>query len=324
VPGDKSRGTFFDWAYAQFGVPSFTTPLWTRPEAPAEEKGKPDAGDDGESGGEGEGEGEGADGGDEGLTPSGVGDISLETLEELRAGAEARGFEVTDEMVAQLTPQRVEQFAKQMGIKVRRVKGDAAAAGGAARNKEDAAWLAYSDEQRDGAGFVEWQAFEHPQLGAVEIGGWAPYFKANPPPAEIDAIAEKQTAFVVDLAGRFPLVSLSEPEITRLAAGLYEVKAAVVNDGYLPTGTAMAVKNRRARPYVVRLSVNQDRILTGQRVNKIWSLPGSGGRKPFRWIIRAADGTELTITLYSEKFGEFQRTMWLRDATAETGTGGDS
>jgi hypothetical protein len=327
VPGD---GAFFAWAYAQFGVPSFATPLWTRPE-PVKEKEE-----DGEKPDEGAGARPGPADADRDrprraggapadeepeadLTPSGVGDISLETLDELRAAAEAAGWEVTDEMVAQLTPTMVEGFARRMGVKIRRVKDKAAE--GKAQSEQDAAWLAYSDEDRGGAGFVEWQRVDHPQLGAVEIGGWAPYFKVNPPPAEISKIAEPQVAFVFELAGRLPEVSLSEPEITRLAAGLYEVKAALANDGYLPTGTAMAIRNRRARPYVVRLSVDNERVLAGRRVNKIWSVPGSGGREPLRWIVQAPDGAELTITVYSEKFGQFDRTVWLRGGPSGTEAG---
>jgi hypothetical protein len=317
VPSDKSEGAFHAWAYAQFGVPSFTTPLWTRAQPEETKESGGSGGDEAASPGDSNGE-------DDGLTPSGVGDISQETIDELRASAEARGFEISDEMLTQLSPRMVESFAKRSGIKIRRVKGQDSAAGGKAKNKEDAAWLAYSDEQRERSGFVDWQPFEHPQLGPVEIGGWVPYFKVNPPPGEIDAIAEKQTAFVLDLAGRFPRVSLTEPEITRLAPGLYEVKAALINDGYLPTGTAMAVRNRRARPYVVRLSIDHERILTGQRVNKTWSIPGSGGRQEFRWIVQIPDGTELTITVYSEKFGQFERTVWLRQGAGSDENGGAS
>ncbi len=313
VPGVTSDGAFFAWAYAQYGVPSFTTPLWTRPEL---EKKQDKTADDAAPQPGGAPETGSGDDGDEGLTPSGIGDISQETLDELRASAEARGMEVSDEMMAQLSPRMIEGFARRAGIEIRRVK--AAKDGGGAENKEDAAWLKYSDEQRDGAGFLAWEKFDHPQLGEVEIGGWVPYFRTNPPAGEVPAIAEKQAAFVLDLAGRFPKVSLSDAEVTRLASGLWEIKCALVNDGYLPTGTAMAVRNRRARPYVVRLDIPTDRILTGRRVNKVWSVPGSGGRESFRWIVRAPDGAELTVTVFSEKFGGFDRQVVLHD------DGGDS
>jgi len=209
-----------------------------------------------------------------------------------------------------------------MGIEVRRVKG--AKGGGDAKNKEDAAWLGYSDEQRDGAGFVAWTPFDHPEFGEVHIGGWVPYFRTNPPPDAIAEITDKQVQFVLDLAGRFPEVSLTEPEIKRLASGLYEVKAALVNDGYLPTGTAMAVKNRRARPYVVRLDTPNEQVVTGKRVNKIWSVPGSGGREQMRWIVRGSDGSRLKITVYSEKFGQFEKVVTLRDNQEPKNAGGKS
>lgn len=226
-------------------------------------------------------------------------------------------MEITDEMMSQLSPQMVEGFARRAGIEIRRVKS--AKGGDGATNKDEAAWLTYSDEQRGGAGFIEWEKFDHPELGEVEIGGWVPYFKTNPPAGEVPDIAAKQAEFLLDLAGRFPKVSLSDPEVTRLASGLWEIKCGLVNDGYLPTGTAMAVRNRRARPYVVRLGVPNEDIVTGRRVNKVWSVPGSGGRKAFRWIVRAPDGAELTLTVYSEKFGEFDRQVVLDDNT----TGGD-
>ncbi len=322
VPSVPAEGAFFAWAYTQFGVPSFTTPLWHRPE-PAKEKEEEEDPDQPDAEKK-EGQAPKTDGAeDAGGTPSGVGDIAQETIDELLAAAEDAGFEVSDEMIAQITPAQIEQFAKQMNITVRRVKA-AAKADGKAKNAEGAAWLKYSDDQRAGTGFVDWQTFDHPQLGAVEIGGWAPYFKTNPPPQEIAAIAEKQVEFILDLAGRFPTVTLSKPQITRLAEGLYEVKAALVNDGYLPTGTAMAIRNRRARPYVVRLSTPNPDILTGRRVNKTWSVPGSGGREPYRWIIRAADDSKLTITVFSEKFGEFQTIVTLQEQEQTPEAGGES
>ncbi len=331
-PSPSADGAFFAWAYAQFGVPSFATSLWTLPEpqekkeeqAAGEPEGaqpEPDAAGEPPSTSEPRRRGErrrrggrpgarpaGEGGGGE---PSETGEISKETLDELRAAAEDAGFEMSEEMLQQMSPARIERFAGRMGIKVRRT---AAKSGDGPKSKEDAAWLTYSDEVRDGAGFVAWQKFDHPDFGEVEIGGWVPYFKTNPPPEAIAVIAEKQTAFVLDLAGRFPQVSLTDPQITRLAPGLYELKAALVNDGYLPTGTAMAVRNRRARPYVVRLSVPNEQVVSGRRVHKIWSIPGSGGRESLRWIVAAPDETPLTITVYSEKFGQFEETVTLSDS----------
>jgi hypothetical protein len=318
VPNESASGAFYDWAYAQFGIPSFTTPLWTRPETKRNENDKA----------KGEGEAKpAADGDGEPLTPSGLGDISQETIDELEAAAEAAGVVVTDDMRAQVTPAEIEQFAGMMGIKVRRIKKDDGAAGnGVAKqgaseaNKDESAWLKYSDDERGGEGFVAWTEVEHPKYDKVEVGGWVPYFKLNPPGSEIDAIAERQVEFVLDLLDRLPAVSITEPEVKRLSAGLYEIQLAVANDGYFPAGTAMAVRNRKGRPYVLRLDVPIERIVSGQRVQKYWAIPGSGGREEARWIIESGDDAEIDVVLYSEKFGEVRRTIQLEEnETGEVG-----
>lgn len=318
VPSESAGGAFFEWAYAQFGIPSFATPLWTRPDEPSGEAEMDKPGADAAPRQGGDQESAGA------LTPSGVGDISQETIDELEAAAVAAGFEVTDEMRAQVTPADVEQFAAMMNIKIRRVgkQNDAPAAssggGGGGKgkaaseaNKDEAAWLKYSDEQRDGAGFVPWTEVDHPKYGTVEVGGWVPYFKLNPPPGEIGTIASRQASFVLDLLARLPKVSIDEPKLTRLNDGLYEIELSMVNDGMLPTGTAMATRNRKGRPYVLRLETPLESIIAGQRVQKFWSIPGSGGREHARWIIQSADGSDVAVVMFSEKFGEIRRTITL-------------
>ncbi len=317
-------GSFTAWAYAQFGVPSFATPLWNGPTADGNSKNGDGAGEDAQQPSE-------SDEAQEPLTPSGVGDISQETLDELFDAAAAAGFEVTDEMITQITPEAVEQYAAMSGIKIRRIKADEPEpadvveeddSGGKGddgekkkkekpRDKEEARWLKYNDEDRNGEGFVAWETIDHPEFGEVEIGGWRPYFKTNPPAAESSAIAEKQVEFILDLAAKMPSVSLTTPDITALADGLYKIEASIVNDGFLPTGTSMAVTNRKARPYVVRLGVPNHTIVTGQRVHKTWKINGSGGRYQMQWIVRAASGSAHTITVYSEKFGEFTHEITL-------------
>ena len=300
-------GSFVAWAYAQYGVPAFSTPLWSRPELSNKD-------DDIETPKEVESETETQASSD--LTPSGIGDISQETLDELLQAAEAAGFPVSDEMMAEMTPEMVERYAKMSGVQIRRVSdsGD-----GASSSTGDVAWLAYSDDERDGHGFVSWTPHEHPQLGEVEIGGWVPYFKTLPPTSDIADITSKQVDFLIELTSRLPKMRLDPPIIKQLGNGLWEVKVAVVNDGWLPSGTAMAKKNKRARPFVVRIDVPNDSIVTGRKVDRIWSLEGGGTRKWYRWIIQGSARSTVHITLYSEKLGTETIPISLQDTT-----GGDS
>ncbi len=353
VSSPAVEGSFHAWAYAQYGIPSFATPVWSRPSEPPAEGGQAAPAEGGGAGGQG------------GEPGGGAADDFSDILE----AAQARGMEVTREQLEAMPPDRIAFFRQMIasggarppgggeggGAGFRRgggapggggaplmggesggaqpppgppgggrfqrgarggaqpTTGGPSPRGGAQRNNRegDKGWLQYSDEKREGEGFVEWTDFDHPQLGRVQIGGFAPYFRTNPPAEELDALAGKQADFILDLLDRMPKVSLTEPTVKRLAAGLYEVKAALVNDGFLPAGTRMAVRNRRARPFVVRLDLPVENVLSGQAVSKIWSVGGSGGRNDFRWIVRAPDGSTLKITLFSEKYGESSTTVAL-------------
>ncbi len=170
-------------------------------------------------------------------------------------------------------------------------------------DEEAAAWLTYSDRDRAGAGFIEWQPFDHPTLGAVEIGGFVPGFMMNPPAGELDDLAAKQTAFIVKLAEMRPKLREEGPAVTRLAAGLYEVRFAIINDGFLPTTTQMARRARAIPPTVVRMKLPVDQIIAGSPMAQSWGIDGSGGRADHHWIIRAADGSEVEIEITNTQHG---------------------
>ncbi len=171
-------------------------------------------------------------------------------------------------------------------------------------DEDAAAWLKYSDDQRDGAGFVEWTPFDHPTLGPVEIGGFVPGFKLNPPADELDELAKKQTDFIIKLLEKRPRLTIKEPQVEMLSAGLYDIHFALINEGFLPTKTAMAVKNRATLPTVVRLSSPVERIVSGDRVSRVWAIPGSGGRSTHHWIIKTEPGETVTVTILNQQFGD--------------------
>ena len=62
--------------------------------------------------------------------------------------------------------------------------------------------IRYFDEHFPGKYFVEWSAFDHPEYGAVEIGGWRRKFVSqNPPPELLEAECALQMPWILYLAG---------------------------------------------------------------------------------------------------------------------------
>jgi murein tripeptide amidase MpaA len=172
------------------------------------------------------------------------------------------------------------------------------------RDEEAAAWLKVFDGWPQRRGFVEWQPFDHPTLGPVEIGGFAPGARMSPPDEELPALAEKQAAFVAALLERRPRLTVPDPTVKRLATGLYEVRFALVNEGFLPTATAMARKGRSVAPTVVRLDVPLEDIVAGERVSRFWGIDGSGQRVTLHWIVRVEDGATVQVQIVNPQLGD--------------------
>ncbi len=267
-------GSLAAWLYHQRGIPTLACNAWWRadPEAPAEDA----AENVGESGGEAS---EPDDGAGEGEGEAAASTNAREPRGEPRRRGGRRGGEST------------KPSAHPMSI------------------DDPAAWLALVDE-RDGLGFVEWTEVDHPTLGRVEVGGFVPGLDALPPIAEIDRLAEGQSAFLAELVERRPRPRATEPSVRRLGPGLLRIDLAIVNEGRMPTATAMGARDM-VPPTVVRLSVPKERIRSGMPQIVIDSIP-PGGRRDLSWIVSAPpEGESIEIVA----FGPFlPRTTFTIDA----------
>lgn len=186
---------------------------------------------------------------------------------------------------------------------------------GAAKPPADgeARWLYWNDKVVGGRAFVPLKAFDHPRLGKVEIGGWRPGVRLNPPAESIDAIAGSQLVFLKDLIGRLPKIDVKDVTVTARGAGLFEIKATVSNEGLLPTTLAQGVRVRRPGPLLVKLELGDAKILSGRPLYRVDSLAGNGGKQEYRWLILAPQGTKsLNLVVSHPKVGTTTSTIELK------------
>lgn len=169
---------------------------------------------------------------------------------------------------------------------------------------EDAKLLRWADQTYGGAAFVPWREFAHPRRGVVEIGGWLPLVRENPPIEEFDALAARWTAFLDGLAGDFARLAWEHVEVVERGGGVWEARATLVNRGLLPTMSAAGAQNRRPRPLLITLEVPGGELLAGRSVQSVERLEGLGGTREFRWIYRAAAGAHAQARAASQTAGE--------------------
>jgi hypothetical protein len=177
-------------------------------------------------------------------------------------------------------------------------------------------WLYWNDHIMGGRAFLPFTVFKHPTLGLVELGGWKPGVRLNPPIDEVKQIAEVQVAFLDALAHRLSHLGISEVKIEHRGGGIYQVSASIVNEGDFPTALAQGVHNRKADPVRVQFDPGINQLLAGPRRIQIDRLPGAGGHRQLRWLVfvsagpsAAAKPATVIIHVSSPKSGEAVRSI---------------
>jgi hypothetical protein len=296
APTTDNAGSLQAWAYAQYGKPSFSTPVWVRPDQIEKEK------KDGESSGGGESKSSSSE-------PSGDGEKKGMTTADIQALVSE--FQSADDAQRGALMSKFRSMSPDVRRRVRAVmqgQPDPGGKGGAKKggktDENDVKWLKYSDEDRDGAGFIEWKKFEHPQLGAVEIGGFVPGFKITPPADEMPRLIDEQSRFALDLMGRLPRVSIADPVVEEVDAGVWRVRLEVVNTGYFPTMLSIAKTVRLTNGVTMKLDLPDGAILAGDTQQITRGIDGSGGRASAQWVIAGEAGSAVDVIVRSPAMGE--------------------
>lgn len=184
---------------------------------------------------------------------------------------------------------------------------------------DDRKLLAWADSLGPDSAFVQWRPFQHPQLGAVEIGGWdLMNFWRNPPPAYREKEVERFPGWMNQIALSLPKLVLLQTEVERLGPESWRVRMAVANSGYLPsTVTLQAEKRQVVRGLVFEIADADDpnaplqlapgqhrRVQGGQlaghaaKTSPQAFLPTkaiTGDRAQVQWLIQAPVGQRLRL-----------------------------
>jgi len=248
---EKPFGSFLEWAYFEYGVPSFSANLWS---------------------------------------------IRKEKADTTKKKVKSSAAKPDGNMDRRASLR--EKFASRMGSR------------GSKTNQKkstslDQQWLSWVDKKNQGQGFINWQKFQHQQLGEVEIGGFQPYLRINPPADQIKPLSESHARFALYLADQFAEIKMDEPEIEKLSSNLFKLTIKIHNEGNFPYATVIGQRSRNITPIRLQLKFEDDenmKLFGGSKRNDIRRL-AAGAEKEFKWIIISPPGKKIDITLWARKGG---------------------
>ncbi|MFO1218456.1 MAG: M14 family zinc carboxypeptidase [Burkholderiaceae bacterium] len=188
--------------------------------------------------------------------------------------------------------------------------------------EDDLKLLRWSDTQCGGRAYVDWTPFQHPQLGAVEIGGWdrLNYWR-NPPPHLREREAARFPKWLSTLALALPKLEVLRTEVRALGPDTWRVRLAVTNSGYLPAHISKrALERKTARGVVFELVLPEGCSLVAGKPRIVGPhLAGHGAKSSLQafmptrevtadravaeWVVRAPRGTRLSLRATADRAG---------------------
>lgn len=285
------KGSFVAYCYYQYGVPVFSVDLWAVPE-PKKEAAK------------------------DALTAEKLKSMSSDEFlslgeEKIASFLKEQGAppnfsaEMLIKMVksGQVTPARMAEMMEKMPRRPQ-TNGE---------EHPDLYILRWADEAWKGHGFVDWKPFQHPTLGEVEIGGFAPFVKINPPPETMESSLDFHANFFLRLMSKLPELRIQEARVEEVAPELYQMTVLLTNDGWFPTSTAQGRRAQTAWPIRVTLNMEAGQTLfSGRPIETVPFLGASGDTKKLEWMVKGKKGSRLTVTASSPKLGSLTKTVTLQ------------
>ena len=277
-PAPDKDGALELWAYYHLGLPSFAMDFWTLPKVKEEKKEE------------------------EAITPEKLAKMTNEefiALGEEKIDAFLKSAGAPANFKAKMVIDALKggkMDTKKMAEMMKKMPKPASEEGA---DPKDKALLAFSDKELGGKGFVAWAPFQHPTLGAVEIGGAVPFVAHTPPADRIQSLLAGQVPWVLELSRKMARIKVGKTEVKPLGGNVYRVKVWVENTGYLPYPTAMGKRNKRILPVIVTLEGDGFKIVDGLKRSLIQAIAGNQAAS-VTWIVHAEKPTELTVKAHTE------------------------
>lgn len=178
--------------------------------------------------------------------------------------------------------------------------------------------ITWDDRENNGNGFRDWEPFDHPTLGEVEIGGFHPkFFSQNGPGWQLEGWAKKQALFNLAMAMELPQIELNDVSVTKKNNNIYEVTVEWENTGKLPVALEQAKLVKIVQEDRIQLSFKNDltkgfedakvKILNPSTYNKTikagYTDAGEKKSATFEVQLNGIDGANATLKILSTRGG---------------------
>ncbi len=132
--------------------------------------------------------------------------------------------------------------------------------------EEDREQLKFNDYVAQGELYKEWESYDHPTYGEIEIGGWVKMSSRLPHPFMLQDLVHRNASAVLFSATQTPEVKMEVFEKKEISRDLSRIRVRLSNDKAMPSVTYKSLKNKIHPKDVLKISGNKIEVITGGEI----------------------------------------------------------
>jgi hypothetical protein len=196
--------------------------------------------------------------------------------------------------------------------------------------EDDLKLFRWNEEKLQGRAHVDWKPFQHPELGAIEIGGWNRFHAfGNPPLDRLEREVARFPKWLLWQALLSPRMELVAADAKVIGEGVWRVRLVIQNTGWLPSYVSKRALDRKvvrgvvaeiALPPGAELASGKPREEIGQLEGKAYKHTGisfwpdyhvTDDRAKAEWIVRGKAGDRIELSARHERAGAVRASVVL-------------
>ncbi len=176
----------------------------------------------------------------------------------------------------------------------------------------DVRYVKWADSMKIKDYFIPWSTIKHPDFpdNEVEVGGFKPYVRYNPPVEFLDESISKHFTFMENYLRALPKLQFDFVKVDKLEGQMYRISGKVTNVGLLPTHAELGDKTKWVKKirHRVLLTKNQNLVVNKNKTFHNSLQPGESFS--FQWLIQGSG--QVTLEAGSPMTGIITKTIELK------------
>ena len=132
--------------------------------------------------------------------------------------------------------------------------------------EEDRALLQFNDHVALDELYTNWEPYNHPVYGEIEIGGWVKMSSRLPHPFMLPDLVHRNAMAVLFSAEQTPEISLEVFENEKISKDLYRIRVRLKNDKAIPSMSYQAVKNKAYPQDILTVTGSSVEVVAGGQI----------------------------------------------------------